>query len=138
MNNADVQAYTLLEVLVAMLVLSIGLLGLAGLQAHGLKANHEAFLRSQAVYLSADMLDRMTANRADALAGWYDFEEGEYPPGVSGRSMADIEQWLASLSALPEGQGTVEVRDGVASVIVRWEDPKAPEESTEYRVDARL
>jgi type IV pilus assembly protein PilV len=137
-NKADVQAYTLLEVLVAMVVLSVGLLGLAGLQAQGLKANHEASLRSQAAYLTADMLDRMMANRSDALAGRYDVEEGEDPAGATGRSLTDIEQWLASLSALPEGQGAIEVRDGVATVIVRWRNSGAGEDSAEFRIDVRL
>ena len=43
--------FTLLEVLIAMLILSVGLLGLAGLQATGIKTNHSAYMRSQAVCL---------------------------------------------------------------------------------------
>ncbi|SEP85077.1 type IV pilus assembly protein PilV [Ectothiorhodospira magna] len=62
---------TLLEVLIALVVLSIGLLGLAALQATALQHNHNAAVRSQATNLSYDILDRMRANRAAALAGAY-------------------------------------------------------------------
>jgi type IV pilus assembly protein PilV len=54
--------FSLLEVLIAVLVLAIGLLGLAGLQSLSLKYNHSAYLRSQAVQLGYDMADRIRAN----------------------------------------------------------------------------
>lgn len=63
---------TLIEVLVAVLVLSIGLLGLAGLQVTVLRSNHSAYLRSQATLLAQDITERLLANRAAALAGEYD------------------------------------------------------------------
>jgi len=57
------RGFTLLEVLVAVIVLAIGLLGLAKLQATGLRANHEADLRSRATLLAYDIADRVRANR---------------------------------------------------------------------------
>ncbi|HZE18056.1 MAG TPA: type IV pilus modification protein PilV, partial [Mycobacterium sp.] len=54
----------LMEVLITVLVLSIGLLGLAGLQATGLRNNHGSLLRTQATMLAADMADRIRANPA--------------------------------------------------------------------------
>ena len=54
--------FTLLEVLVTLIVLAIGLLGLAGLQVVSLRNNHGAYLRSQAIIQSYDMVDRMRAN----------------------------------------------------------------------------
>ena len=56
--------FTLIEVLIAMLVLAVGLLGLAGLQATSLKNNQSAYNRSQATQLAYDMADRMRANVA--------------------------------------------------------------------------
>lgn len=70
--SADQRGATLIEVLVAMLVLSIGLLGLAGMQMTALKSNQSAYYRSQATVLAYDIIDRMRANRADALNGVYD------------------------------------------------------------------
>ena len=54
--------FSLIEVLVALLVLSIGLLGLAALQAQGLRFNHDAYVRTQATNLAYDIVDRMRVN----------------------------------------------------------------------------
>ena len=57
--------FSMIEVLVTLLVLSIGLLGLAAMQVRSIKNTHSAYLRSQATYLAYDMLDRMRANMAN-------------------------------------------------------------------------
>jgi type IV pilus assembly protein PilV len=54
--------FTLIEVLIAMLVLSVGLLGLAGIQARSLKNNVSAHNRAQAIQLAYDIADRIRAN----------------------------------------------------------------------------
>lgn len=54
--------FTLVEILVTVLILSIGLLGLAGLQVRSMKGNHNAYLRTQATILAYDIIDRMRAN----------------------------------------------------------------------------
>ena len=64
-----ISGFTLLEVLVALVILSIGLLGLAGLQAASLRYNHSSYLRSQATLIAYDIVDRMRANRQEALNG---------------------------------------------------------------------
>jgi len=51
-----------MEVLVAMLILAIGLLGLASLQTQSLKFNHDAYVRSQATILAAGIMDKMRAD----------------------------------------------------------------------------
>ncbi|MCI0734504.1 MAG: type IV pilus modification protein PilV [Methylococcaceae bacterium] len=61
------RGFTLVEVLIAVFVLALGLLGLCGLQVASLQNNHSAYLRSQATLLAYDMADRMRAN-ATALA----------------------------------------------------------------------
>ena len=53
------RGFSLMEVLIAMLVLAIGLLGLASLQAQSLKFNHESYVRSQATILAYEIMDRM-------------------------------------------------------------------------------
>lgn len=55
--------FSLLEVLIALVVLSVGLLGLAALQATGLRSSSSALQRNQAVLFASDMADRMRANR---------------------------------------------------------------------------
>lgn len=51
-----------MEVLVAMLVLAIGLLGLASLQAQSLRFNHDSYVRSQATILAGEIADTMRAD----------------------------------------------------------------------------
>lgn len=64
--------FTLVEILVALLVLAIGLLGLALLQTSGLRLNTNSYSRSQATFLAYDIIDRMRANVAGFQAGSYD------------------------------------------------------------------
>lgn len=70
-RRKDQAGFTLVEVLVALLVLSFGLLGLAMLQAAGQKFNNDSYMRSQATVLAYDIIDRMRANKAAADAGNY-------------------------------------------------------------------
>ncbi len=69
------RGFSLVEVLVALLVLSIGLLGLAALQTTSLQYNTGSYLRTQATFLAYDIIDRMRANStavADADGTGYD------------------------------------------------------------------
>jgi type IV pilus modification protein PilV len=59
---------SLVEVLVALGVLSIGLLGVGQVLVHGMRASHSALLRTQAVNLVADMAERIRANPLGAAA----------------------------------------------------------------------
>ncbi len=62
---------TLIEVMVAVVVLSIGLLGLALLQLHSLQANTDAYLRTQASMFAYEIIDRMRANPTATGTGAY-------------------------------------------------------------------
>lgn len=70
LNKCDARqaGFSLLEVLVAVLVLSFGLLGLGALQANALKNNQSSFERSQAVMLSYFITDAIRADRANAVS----------------------------------------------------------------------
>src|SRR5690606_37489064 len=71
-SRAGVAGFTLIEVLVALIVLSIGLLGLAALQIQSIKHNTDAYFRTQATLLAYDIIDRMRANSAAVSAGIYE------------------------------------------------------------------
>lgn len=71
MNHKEHSGYTLIEVLVALVIVSVGLLGMAGLQITALKQNQNAYLRSQAMIAAADIVDRMRANTAAVSDGDY-------------------------------------------------------------------
>lgn len=57
---------TMLEVLIAIVILTIGLLGVAGMQAQMQNAEVEAYQRAQAIVLLQDMVDRINSNRRNA------------------------------------------------------------------------
>jgi type IV pilus assembly protein PilV len=67
---------TLIEVLVAVLIFSIGLLGVAGLLVMSVRSNHAAYLRTQVTFLAQSMADRMQANPIGVWSGDYN---GRYP-----------------------------------------------------------
>ena len=56
------RGFGMIEAIVSMAVLSVGLLGLAGLQAAGARANYDAYLHSQAAMISQDMFERIRSN----------------------------------------------------------------------------
>lgn len=63
------KGFSLVEVLVALLVLSIGLLGLAALQTTSMKYNTDSYFRTQATYFVYDIIDRMRTNSASVVDG---------------------------------------------------------------------
>ena len=60
--------FTLVEAVVALVVLAVGMLGIAGLYIEGLRSSHSALARTTAVNLAADMADRIRANSAATVA----------------------------------------------------------------------
>ena len=68
------RGFTLLEVLIALLIFSLGMLGLAGLMVVSVKTNNSAYLRTQASFLAQSMADRMRANTSviNSYNGTYD------------------------------------------------------------------
>ncbi|NOZ10897.1 MAG: type IV pilus modification protein PilV [Gammaproteobacteria bacterium] len=67
----QVRGFTMIEVMVALIILSFGLLGLALMQGQSLKFNTSAYSRTQANLLAYDIIDRMRANPAGVAAGNY-------------------------------------------------------------------
>lgn len=112
--------FTLIEALVAVLVLSIGLLGLAGLQVTSLRNNQDAYFRTQATFLARSMMDELRARRDESLAGGFnDIDVGD--SFNSGTDPANF--WLSALDqSLPAGTGSVNVDPNtrMATVTVQW------------------
>jgi type IV pilus assembly protein PilV len=107
---------TLLEVLVAVVILAIGLLGVAGLQSRGQSATAEASIRTYTTILANELLDRMRTNRDVAAAGGYATAE----VGTSTKDCREVEcshaelrdfdysEWLDMVSKnLPSGSANI-------------------------------
>jgi type IV pilus assembly protein PilV len=102
------RGFTLVEALIALLVLSIGMLGIAVLFVESLQAGRDAQLRTFAVSVAADLADRIRANRTpvNAYAG----------AGIGARAIADLAEWRALAAArLPRGEGEVRFLAGTAT-----------------------
>jgi len=121
-GRTSLAGFSLIEVLVALLVLSIGLLGLAALQTTGLTLNHESYGRTQAVLQAYDIIDRMRANKSDsggAVNSTYDSVALGAQPAITtnclsasctGTELAqyDINKWnTANASLLANGKGAI-------------------------------
>lgn len=110
------RGFTLVEVLIALIVLSIGLLGIAALYVETLRANRTALIRTQAVTIAADLADRIRGNRDPA--GAYACPAPCDDPSVGGNAIAvaDLTEWLTRVQQLPGGTAAVTyVDDGVAT-----------------------
>ena len=112
--------FSLLEVLVALFVLSIGLLGLAALQTTGVKFNQQSYQRTQATLQAYDIIDRMRANRAGgAIHAFFDDVALADKPGSTNCASTsdcdldqmaeyDIRTWNTdNESLLTEGSGAI-------------------------------
>lgn len=114
---------SLLEVLVTIVILSLGILGVSGLQVTGMKNSHSALLRAQAAQYAYDMADRMRVNRAAALAGDYNLALADPKPTGTTLPDADRAGWLTQVESLPAGDGSIAVTAaGVATVVVQWSE----------------
>ena len=131
----NLAGFTLLEVMVALLIFSIGLLGLAGLQGSSLQNNKTADLRSIAVIAAHDMAERIRANGRDKNQVYDNIATGIPTPATDCISTAsctspsqirdwDNYEWQTMLkNSLPSGRGTVAPNaDGALVITVMWDE----------------
>jgi type IV pilus assembly protein PilV len=132
----------MIEVLVAIIILSIGLLGLAGLQTAGLKSNQGASFRSTASIMAYSILDSMRANRVAAGAGGYNhsFSETETETKVAVEIPVDIETWLEELALrLPAGNGAIDIgADNKVIITIQWDDSRGELAAQQLVMTTRL
>ncbi|BBD77775.1 type IV pilus modification protein PilV [Hydrogenophilus thermoluteolus] len=130
----------LIEVLIAVLVLAIGLLGVAALQANALKANQSALQRSQATMLAYLMLDAMRANRDAATAGGYNLGTPGSPdtpecnpPSENDLITRDQAYWLGKLKENLGNSacGLIACTATSCTVKVFWDDSRAGGSTTQ-------
>lgn len=130
------RGFSLVESLVALVVLSVGLLGIAALYVSALRFGRTALLRSDAVTLAGDMADRIRANASGGAS--YALAAGAANTAVAACAAAgctaaqmattDKAQWTALLArALPAGAGTVAVDTTTTptsyTITVLWTEP---------------
>lgn len=138
--------FSLVEVLVAVLVLSIGLLGLAALQIAGVRANDSAQLRTEATLAAYDVADRLRANPTaffplgQASSGTVVIGSGACAETEAGSTDA-LGRWQRDFCALglpPPSSGDfarVDCREanacgtGNCAIVIRWDDRRSLEDA---------
>lgn len=149
------KGFGLIEVLAALLILAVGLLGMLAMQARGLQYNQAAYYQSQAMFMAEDIVERVRANLAAAQS--YDKTLGENNPAITNGcgnkaspcsdvelAAEDLAHWLNDLeNVFPGGDeivdGEVEVNlvDGLyeLKVLVRY---KLGETDEDYELETKL
>lgn len=116
---------TLIEVLVAMLILTVGLLGAVVLQLNALKYTESSRMASQASFIAYDMLDRVRANSgAD-----YSLRHGVRAPSTGNVSVRDLDlhDFESNIRAFAgEGaKGSVAVSTNEVTVSISWDGSRS-------------
>lgn len=145
------QGFNLVEVLVALVILAVGLLGIAALYLDSLRAGRTAIYRTQAINLAADMGDRIRSNRNTAASYATTFTTAapaavaacETDAGCSAAEMAqnDLSRWKALVALLlPGGQAQITVTPGLPNAYVialRWTEAGSDQLATfQLRVES--
>ncbi|WP_157735921.1 type IV pilus modification protein PilV [Granulosicoccus antarcticus] len=138
----------LLEILIAVVIMSVGFLAAARMQVEGMRFSQSAYFQSQAYFMASDMIDRMRSNIPGVEQGFYDGKTTSADaddPGCNtnrcnprGLSLQDIHDWSSSLHslqgassfipALPgtdttPASGTIQkMDDGVYAVVMNWSE----------------
>lgn len=117
MKFSSHKGFTLIETLVALIVLSVGLMGIAALYSQSMGAGRTAHYRTQAITLAADLADRIRVNRLAGIAytgatadNNCDADGVAIPGDCTPPQLAahDLLRWRANLAqALPDGIGVV-------------------------------
>lgn len=140
----------MVELLVAVLIMGVGVLGVTGLQMVSLQNNRDALLRSEALQMAYDIMDRIRVNGAANYAVAFDDDPVAptdcFAVNCSAAQMAvfDISVWKCSLGihneldvcddlrqdtilpavgdqpGLPDGEGEIVIAGGIVNVSIRW------------------
>ena len=143
--------FTLIEVLVTLVIMAIGLLGLAGMQATSLRNTESAYQRSQAAMLAYDMLDRMRTNSTGVASGAYNSigttaatagtDCGSSVCSSSAMATYDDADWHAKIAeVLPSGTGSVSGSgaNSVFTITITWDDDRSGTADTSFTLSSRI
>jgi type IV pilus assembly protein PilV len=126
---------SLIEVLISVLVLAIGLLGIAAMQAITLRNGQSSMERSQAVMQTYSIMDSMRSNLLPARANAYNMARTCAAPAAGTLAQTDLNTWITSLKANlgADACGTIDcntIAPNVCEITVEWNDSRGTRGST--------
>ncbi len=133
LSARKIRGFTLIEVLIALIIMSVGMLGIAGLYVHSMQAGRTSVLRHNAVTLAGDIADRIRANpragAAYALAGGNNnCVAGGIDCTIGEMAANDIFLWdQQAATTLPNGLVNIVFNNGVIpptyQITITWTEP---------------
>jgi type IV pilus assembly protein PilV len=120
--------FSMIEALIAVVILAFGLLGIAALQLTTLRNSQSSLESSQATMQTYAILDAMRANRAQALIGKYNLTTMTCTSPDSGTlAMNDLANWIRSMKATLGDSACAMVVCGSVEceITVQWNDERA-------------
>lgn len=143
------EGFSLIELLVAVVIMAVGILGIAGLQVVALQQNRSALLRAEATMLANDIMDRIRVNTDFTYGALIDAAPVD-PVNCKGVECTraemmdyDISTWKCSINSLdpdgnkyaacttlgidgklPEGAGSINKAGDIYTVTVQWSDDR--------------
>ncbi|MBU1330581.1 MAG: type IV pilus modification protein PilV [Gammaproteobacteria bacterium] len=156
-----IKGFTLIEVMVAVVILAIGLLGMGTLMVQSLQSSESAYSRGQATVLAYDIIERMRANKVlnpdlpnqtfrvsqatlnsdYALASSTACPETVCPANCEGtaKAVSDLSQWCAALNtSLPNILPSTSITPNGANryiVLIEWQEPNGDTGSVNVEVE---
>lgn len=134
----------LIEVLISVVVLAVGLTGIAAMQVRSVKNNASALQHSIAVIQAQSMADLLAVSRNQAVAGNFNIALAAADPTATNFAPSSIQQWRTSIRDLlgPEATGSVNCVNATTPcvVIVQWDNNRATQGSAtqQVRMETRL
>ena len=135
------RGFSIIEVLVAALILSIGMLGLAGLQIRTLRNNQSALERGIAVVETHAIADALRGDRINAANNLFDIALTD-PAPTPGASFAEtvLAGWRENLiSELgPDATGAIDCNGSLCVITVQWDDSRGTAGSTTFSIQTSV
>lgn len=139
------KGFSLVEVMVSLIILSIGLLAIARIELELLSKNNGSFYRGQVAIAATDLMDRVHANKDPTIADQYLLPDPAVPPTSPGfdcrtasctttnMAKADLYQWYTQTKAIVPGLKVKIVNAGtppVKAITIMWNEPGQPATAT--------
>ncbi|TYC55132.1 hypothetical protein ETQ85_15565 [Zoogloea oleivorans] len=129
MKRRDVRGYVLLEALVALLIFSLGLLGMIGFQAASTRIVTDSRFRTEAAILADELIAKMSVDKRSVVIANYAYDSEGGGGGASTRTW--FETRVTGASKLPNPKVKVDVASGASvdtftvTVRIQWDLPSS-------------